>query len=263
MVAKTLASSGAWDAAGIWSPTGKPTINDDVTIPAGRKFSPPASGEMQFGTMIIDGEGEVDSDIAIKNGGYILIGTTGQIYRSASSPVQRRIYCPTANGRYQIRMVRSYPDNRRIDLGGYVLAGVSPSISAEGSGGSYSEMATLLFNDDSQSDYYLGEQGLPSLGGQLEEQLNEGVGKNSCKWRRGQVRSMRYAVKWPKHAPGGSAPWNLDYYEVLDRMTRAPYNVLIATPWNLFRGHIESVITTRVEGGRSHGATMTVVEGGD
>ena len=263
MATKSLASDGAWDTAGIWSPSGEPTIDDDVTVPAGRKFTPPASGEVQFKTLTINGDAEINTDVAIKAGGFILIGATGQIYRSAGSPIQRRFYCATSGGRYQMRMARSDTDQRNIELGGYRFEGIMPTISAEGSGGIYGDLATLIFNDDAQGDYYLGEQGLPSLGAELEEQLSEGVGSNYATWRSGQVRSFKVQLKWPKIAAGGSSPYTLDYYEVLRRMRASPYTVLVTCPYQVFRGYIESAMPARVEGGRHHGATVTIVEGRD
>lgn len=261
MATKTSQYSALWDNQYAWSPQGKPGQGDDVIIQAGHKMSPPAAGQVDFTSCTINGELEVNTDVGVASGGYILIGATGQLYRSAGAPVQRRVYCATPGGRYQIRMARAEPDARRIEIGGYRFEGIMPTISAEGSGGAYEDMATLIFNDDAQGDYFLGEQGLPTLGAQLEEQLSEGAGSNYARWRCGQVRSFKASLKWPKVAPGGASPWNLDYYEVLRRMRASPYNVLLTSPWQIFRGHVESVIPSRVGGGRHHGATVTIVEG--
>lgn len=263
MATKTSQYSALWDNQYAWSPQGKPGIGDDVIVQAGHKMSPPAAGVVEFQTCALNGELEVNTNVAVGNGGHILIGASGQLYRSAGTAVQRRMYCPTAGGRYRIRMARTFPDTRQIDLPAYRFDGIMPTISAEGSGGNYAEMGTLVFNSDDQSDYYLGEQGLPNLGAQLEEKEHEGVGVNYTRWRKGAVRNMRCVVKWPKEAPGGSDPYPLDYYEVLRRMTLSPYGVLVTTPWIMFRGQIETMVSGMVAGGRHHAATIMIVEGRD
>ncbi len=260
MVAKTTTGSGAWDAA-VWSPAGTPTVNDAVTIAAGHTITPPSSGAVAFASLTLNGSLELDTDVTVGAGGVITIGTTGQIYRRRSTlPVQRRI---SSTGTYRIVMQRVYPDARRIDLGGYRLDGVTPSLGCIGSSGPYPPVEMLLFNEAESGDWWLTDQGLPAAGAQLEEQGNEGSGENFARWSKGKARSIRAAVRWPKIA-GATVPYSYDYGEMLRRYTQAPYSVLLITPTAALRGHIESVqFASPADGGRHYKATVSIVEGQD
>lgn len=260
MASKTSTGSGAWNAA-VWSPSGTPTVNDTVTIAAGHTITPPSSGAVAFASLTLNGSLELDTDVTVGAGGVIMIGATGQLYRRRSTqPTQRRI---SSTGAYRIVMQRTYPDTRRIDLGGYRLDGVTPSLGCIGSAGPYPAVEALLFNEVESGDWWLTDQGLPAAGAQLEEQGNEGAGENFARWSKGKARSVRATVRWPKIA-GASAPYSYDYGEMLRRYTQAPYAVLLVTPTAVLRGHIESVqFSQAADGGRHHKATVSIVEGSD
>lgn len=260
MVAKVTMASGAWNAA-VWSPSGVPTVNDAVTIAAGHVITPPSSGAVAFGSLMLNGSLELDTDVTVGAGGVITIGATGQIYRRRTTqPTQRRI---SSTGAYTFELVRTYPDARRIDLGGYRLDGVEPSLGCSGSSGPYPAVATLRFSEAESGDWWLTDQGFPSAGAALTEQGNEGVGENYVRWSKGKARSARTTVRWPKIA-GSTAPYSYDYGEMLRRYAQSPYAVLLVTPTSIMRGHVESVqFAQAADGGRHYKATVTVVEASD
>lgn len=259
MVAKVTIGSGAWNA-GVWSPSGVPTVNDAVTIKAGHTITPPSSGAVAFGSLTVEGALELDTDVTVGAGGVITLGVTGQIYRRRSTqPVQLRF---SSTGAYRFSMARTYPDSRRIDLGGYRFDGLTPSIGCAGTA-TFPATETLLFNEAASGDWWLTDQGLPSAGAALTEQGNEGAGENFARWSQGKARSARATLRWPKQA-SGAAPYSYDYGEMLRRFAQAPYSVLLATPTMIMRGHVESVqFAQAADGGRHHKATVTVVEAND
>lgn len=260
MATKTTLRSGAWDEA-IWDPAGTPSIDDDVIIAAGHAVhSPVASVPMRFSSLTINGTFCPSCSIVVGDGGAITIGPAGQLYSPDGLPYQHAI---SSTGTFQFTLRRTYPDTRRIDLGGYRFDGIAPSLGCVGDEGPYPAVDMLRFNEVASGDWWLTDPGLPQTGAELVEQGNEGAGENYARWSKGKTRSLRVSLRWPKLA-GASPPYVYDYGEMLRRYVQSPYTVLLATPSVLLRGHIESVVYQGgADGGRHHRATVTLVEGCD
>jgi len=263
MTTKTSTGSGAWNAA-IWSPSGTPGQDDDVTIAAGHVVTKNTAGEELFNTLTVNGSHELGVNLKVKAGGYIKIGTTGNVYPDKTVLTQRKVYSATVGSPVTITIDAVTPDSRKVDFGSYRFEDVVPTIGCVISSGTFGTLAMLLFGTAAANgDYWLTESGMPSLGAALQEANDEGVGENKAAWKRGSVRAFKVAAKWPKVA-GSSAPYSYDYYELLRRMTQTPYNVLVVTPSCAFFGQIENIaLSSPADGGRHHKATISIVEGCD
>ena len=269
MATITAAANGNWNAGATWTGGAVPTISDIADI-NGKTVTQPAGYEILIhriigssGAVVLNGNVRFNGTLADPG---IRIGTGLSIYRSASgTPYRYKMYASATNYPWYITMDRVYPDSRVIDLSGYYFANFKPTISCVGSTGKPAT-GTMDFlpnvlppaGVDYNGDYWLGVSSPPTPNNSLQAGSVSGGGEAYSRFDRAEATSLTFTAKWPKEISIGS----LDYAEHLRRLVRNPYTVLVATPYAVIRGRIESVAyNERLQGGRHHVANITVVEG--
>ena len=220
----TSVQNGDWNTGATWDSGTVPTAEDNVYI---------------------DHNVTVGADFVA---GTITIETTGSL-TTASTWTQQTPITGTFN---ELTMDRILNDNRRVNLDGVQLVGVTPSISSDNAGTDSFPYTFPLIEDN--SNIIIDDPGFLSSSSQMQDIKPEGIAHAYARKVSNAVRYMTLTVK--------IRSTKLNYLGTLYRMQQGPFQVLAVTHSCIIKGHIETVVPDASSIGREYlSVRLTIAEG--